>query len=124
MKRTLAIAVVMAGVGITAVYMFTDRITAEDMTRTRMEITKQRILDYAVANHRLPKTLSELPPFARSENRDDSTDDGWHKAIIYRPQTDGTVVLESRGKDGNGSRTTLQFTVDATRSTGTAGQAK
>jgi hypothetical protein len=74
-----------------------EEIPPRSMTRTRMEVTAQRLLMYAQASGRLPKTLEDLPP---REGYDNHTTDGWGHPLIYDTKPDGTVTLTSLGKDG------------------------
>jgi hypothetical protein len=64
-----------------------------------MNVTEYRIRDYAAEHHRLPARLSDLPKL-ENPNRDGSCRDGWGRELIYAPQSDGSVVLSSLGKNG------------------------
>jgi hypothetical protein len=68
-----------------------------------------RIRAYAGQRHTVPAKLSDLPPPAGDVYS--GTEDWWGRPVIYEPQPDGSVILASRGKEGNSNVITVRFTV-------------
>lgn len=87
-----------------------DRIPPGALTRTRMDITQQRILAYVAAHRRLPASLLELP---KVQGRDSEISDGWGRPIRYAVNG-RTVTLSSLGKDGLPGGTGENSDVDLT----------
>jgi hypothetical protein len=71
-------------------------IPPRDLTIMRMGVTEVRIRLYWKANEQLPASLSDLPIL---EGRDNSTIDGWGRAVEYGIRGTTTVTLSSRGPD-------------------------
>jgi hypothetical protein len=67
------------------------------LTRNRMRVTQRRILAYYSSQGKPPSSLADLP--AGEKNVDNNTKDAWGRAIDYE-EVDGSVVLESLGRDG------------------------
>ena len=100
MKRTVILIIaglILAGALILLLNAFVCRIPPDAMTRTRMTVTKVRIVDYYADKGSLPRVLSDLPP--GDPNKDNSTDDAWEQPIDYRVN-DKKVTLMSLGADG------------------------
>jgi hypothetical protein len=73
-----------------------DVVPPRNLTRTRMESLKRRVIEFAHQTKRLPVNLGELPKRAEYDN---SLLDGWGRPIEYAPNTNGVVKLRSLGKD-------------------------
>ncbi len=97
MKVALVIVVIVAVALAVMVFACVENVPPRALTRTRMTVIEKRIRDYAVAHHRLPASLSELPKPAA--NRDDSIVDGWGRPIQYAKEGQAVTLL-SLGKDG------------------------
>lgn len=97
MKVAIIILAATIAILILALWLFTEKIPANVMTRNRISMTEYRIHEYAATHHRLPSSLSDLPPLEK--NRDSSVADGWGRPIQYTAK-DMTVTLLSLGKDG------------------------
>jgi len=82
---------------VAGVVFLVDRVPARAQTMATMQGLKRRILRFAHANNRLPKTLGELPATKDSAN---NTRDAWGHPIIMSVAPDGTITLTSYGKDG------------------------
>jgi hypothetical protein len=83
-----------------------------DLTVTRMGVTEVRLRAYWRAHGRLPASLEELPTL---KGRDNSTTDGWGRAIQYEVNEPSTVTLTSPGADGGpdpGQKVQVTFRVD------------
>lgn len=67
----------------------------ENITATRMNSLKQRIIEYAKTKGKLPDKLSDLPPLQDHVNK---IDDAWGNEIILTVKGKA-VTLTSLGKD-------------------------
>ncbi|WP_233501922.1 type II secretion system protein GspG [Acaryochloris thomasi] len=72
-------------------------IPRSSVTPTAVGETHYRIYLFAKSNHRLPKSLSELPPRQGYVN---STVDLWGRELIYKTDDAGIITLGSYGQDG------------------------
>lgn len=88
-----------------------DTIPPVDLTATRLEITKLRIVMYWRAHGKLPACLGDLPALP---NRDNAIDDAWGHLLQYRITPPAFVTLESMGAEGSGhdARLSLRFAAD------------
>lgn len=74
-----------------------ETIPPRDFTITRMGVTEVRLRAYWTDHGRLPERLEELAPL---KGRDNSTTDGWGRAIQYMVIQPSTVTLTSLGAGG------------------------
>ena len=72
-------------------------IPPRDYTVTIIDVLRLRIEMYHEEHGYLPTGLDELP---RLENRDNSTEDGWGRRILYLAEPNERVTLLSYGADG------------------------
>ena len=74
-----------------------EEIPPRDLTVTRIGVTEIRIRSYWETHGQLPARLSDLPIL---KGRDNSTIDGWGRAIRYDVAGTSIVTLSSFGADG------------------------
>lgn len=122
MKVVIIVLVVIVAILIISSWLLIDKIPPDAGTRSTMWLTEHRIREYVVVHHRLPTSLSDLPPLEK--NRDGDLADGWGRPIQYTKEGQ-TVTLLSLGKDGRlggaGQDAEIQvsFTIEATSSQST-----
>lgn len=79
-----------------AAFFFVETIPPRSLTELRMEVTKRRIIQYALQYNRLPGNLSELPLMP---DNDSKTTDAWGRPLDYSFDASGVVTLRSLGAD-------------------------
>jgi len=80
------------------------------MTFAIAHAIRLRIDDYFAEHRQVPTKLTDLPE-PTDPLRDPSINDGWGKPFEYRPQQDGSVLLQSSGGDEGNSLLTFRFSV-------------
>ena len=96
-QRRMRLAIIVVAVFAALVLLLADRVPPVAMTRSLIDVTEQRIRDYAGTYHRLPAVLSDLPKL--QANRNSELTDGWGRLLRYTV-TGQTVTLLSLGEDG------------------------
>lgn len=111
MKRAIMILIFILAALLVGIFVLTERVPPQALTRTTLNLTEQRIYQYAAEYHRLPKALSDLPNLEK--NRDSGFVDGWGRPIRYTKEGQ-KVTLLSLGRDsvpgGSGEDADIELT--------------
>ena len=93
-----------------------ETIPPRDLTVTRIGLTELRIRSYWETHGKLPDRLSDLPIL---KGRDNSTIDGWGRALRYDATGTPIVTLSSFGADqmagGTGLNQDISVTFDVSK---------
>ncbi len=80
-----------------AAYLGSTRISARDLTLTRMFVVHRRILMYCTQHDSPPSTLEDL---SHLQNYDDHIVDAWDRKFEYHILDGSIAVLTSHGQNG------------------------
>jgi hypothetical protein len=97
MKRVIIILAIVVAVFAIVAVSIVDVIPPRNLTATRMQVLKRRVLQYVQAHGELPSSLAALQ---KMEGYDNNIQDGWKKEITYEVSTSGIVTFRSFGRDG------------------------
>jgi hypothetical protein len=107
-KTILGAVLAVVGLNLLLFLIYGDPPSPESQTEDAMFDAESRVQSYFAQRHRLPENLSDVPRIPDHADRDV---DGWGSPLVYSPQSDGSVVITSLGKEGANNKQSVRFSI-------------